>query len=274
MNEPIETPDETELPENLKAVLKRAKKRAKTRSLHTGIFALLMFFVLLPALKWISISGSRAYNALAVATMLIFEFSSFGFLFLHSLKGGYGLNFQDLSFLRSLDDKRVLFVVLEVRFEQLNKKCSTLRNDLMRRWLPLLTLEDLQSLTPLQKKQLVYLLQYASSDVKLAILRTLGQAGDRGQILPLKLWQRRLLGWPPKPEVKAAYQSCVAAIEARLAAGRTDAQLLRPSSSSEGNDHLLRPSSAPAREVMKNTPALERKRVLRLQAGTMPPDDE
>ncbi|MBC7526130.1 MAG: hypothetical protein H7308_01125 [Chthonomonadaceae bacterium] len=81
----------------------------------------------------------------------------------------------------------------------------------------------------------------SNEEFMFTVFSALEQIGDSSTIHALKDWRATNRRKYAKPEVKKAYTFCLAAIEARAALSRSDSQLLRPSSPTDGADTYLRP---------------------------------
>ena len=173
--------------------------------------------------------------------MLGLEVAAVTLVHSRSAKGVYGFNERDLAQLSAINDERVLGTLLSVPLSTMKVESAILRDDLLKRWLPLLTDRDTYVYSKTQKGNLVALLQSSKDEQALLIFRALELIGDRSQLFSLNLWKTNSFGKNAKPEVKKAYTSCLAAIEARAASSHSDSQLLRPSFPTDGADTYLRP---------------------------------
>ena len=156
-------------------------------------------------------------------------------------KGGYGLSARNLEQLATINDKRVLKVLLSVPFYRSNKTISLQREEQLKHWLPLLTSEDTAFLSKPQKNILAHGLRTLRNDLVYEVFRVLEHIGDADQLPFLRKWRHNQYDMREKPELERAYTSCVSAIEARAALSLPSTQLLRPSFPTDGADTYLRP---------------------------------
>ena len=249
------TPKEEALPEDLALILARAKARSKKRNRNFAIFLSVFSFLALPCL----IGATLSHIPALLALMTIITYASALIFLIYALsrtwKGMYGLNECDFAQLSSINDRRVLRVLLDIPLFPSNKTISLQREELLKHWLPLLTSEEAHLLSKRQKQRLAEGIHMFEEDVTREIFSTLEQIGDTDHLFSLKLWNRKQAGKRVKPETLAAYKSCFAAIEARAASTRSDAQLLRPSSPTDGADTYLRPVT---QEIDENAETLLR----------------
>ena len=234
-------PEEEELPADLALILARAHARNQKRYHDMKIIAGITLSVI-PAALIMTIIPHGIFFLPFMALIIEFCLVSFALSrVMQRRKGAYGLNEQDLEQLATIHDKRVLKVLLDVPFDLANKPIALRRGELLKHWLPSLTSGDADFLSKRQRQRLTSGIHMFKEDVTQKIFSALEQIGDADQLPSLKGWKYKQAGMRVKPETLAAYKSCLAAIEARVASTRSDAQLLRPSSSTDGADIYLRP---------------------------------
>ena len=248
MKKLIEEPNESDLPEEIKAIL--AKNKAGRKKFRRNLLIFMIFVMLVYFLGMFSLflSGHFLHSILFLLALVAGEIFGIRLLKANWKKAGYEIDESEIECLNSIEDKRVLGVLLDFNFSYLSKERGEKVKSLLAKRLRSLTLEDGNLLTQKQKRRLVSLVYTSKDDLIIAIFGYLEQIGDTNQLSSLKLWRQNRLSIRVKPEVLAAYKSCVAAIEARAAATRTDAQLLRPSSSLDSAETLLRPHTHKADE--------------------------
>lgn len=139
------------------------------------------------------------------------------------------------------NDIRALGALLDFYGDSPFWKLSAQHKEILKNLLSGLKPEEGQLLSRKQKKYLVHLLYCDEKNLALAIFRALEQVGNEDQLALLKRRNSYQSVFGAEQEVRDAYRSCVAAIEARAALGRSGSQLLRPSSSLERADTYLRP---------------------------------
>ena len=233
--------EEAELLEDLAVILTRAKARNQKRIRGQRIVIGVIIFVLVPSLIGAALSRNLLLRIMVDIALVSFVMGTITFDHLRTTKGVYGFNERDLAQLSAINDKRVLKVLLGVPFITANKNISSLRDDLLKHWLPLLTDRDTHLYNETEKGNLTVLLQSSKDEQALLIFRALELIGDADQLSYIKLWRLRQSGMRAKPKTLVAYKSCLAAIEARAALSRSDSQLLRPSFSNDKADTYLRP---------------------------------
>ena len=234
-------PEEEELPQDLALILTRAKARSKIRNRDLKIVAGIALSIILAAMIIVAIIPVTVSLVPGVLTIYCSLIAFILFTLTRRRKGVYGLNEQDYKQLATINDKRVLKVLLDVPFDHANKSIASQREGLLKHWLPSLHSEHTDFLSKRQKQHLTGGIHIFEEDVTQEIFRILEQIGDKNQIASLKYWKTNTFGKGVKPETLAAYKSCLAAIEARTASSRSDSQLLRPSFPTDGADTYLRP---------------------------------
>ncbi|MBC7527617.1 MAG: hypothetical protein H7308_08705 [Chthonomonadaceae bacterium] len=233
-------PEEEALPEDLAIILTRAQARNEKSLQHlnklSNVISWLGFSSLIFAGNFHSIPS---FVIIAIIFILgaHFIFSSW----MCRKKNGNGLDERDLEQLATINDKRVLKVLLSITFVRSNKTLSLQCEKLLKYWLPLLTSEDTDFLNKQQKNILASGLRTFRDDLTWEVLRVLELIGDGNQSSFLKKWRHNQHDMREKPELERAYTSCVSAIEARAALSLPSTQLLRPSSPTDGADTYLRP---------------------------------
>ena len=241
MNELTETLNGEDLPEEVKAIFTKGIKRKVKKTRDDLIATLLIvgtFFSDILYRKFFHHPPPPLLSFMALSTVAL---PPVIYVWWMNKKGAYTLDKQDVEYLISLKDKRVIGIFLDYLLLNSIKKSSSPDKQLLLALLPLITLEDSHLLTRSQKKRLVDILQTADNETRLEILKTLQKIGDADQLNSLRVWKFNQVGFGLNFEMKAAYKSCVTAIEARAASTRSDSQLLRPSFPTDGADTYLRP---------------------------------
>jgi len=237
---PDSLPDPDALPPEFQSIVTNVAKRRKHRKRDLCIITSINFTWILIAL--VALIGYENYLVFIIAKLLFYtsEIYLTAFLFSRIKRGIYGLDDRDFKTLALVEDKRVLKVLLDTP-QFLVKKKDSRGEDLLRKWLPLLTTDDIYLLDKKQKRRLIASLYHNKPGLRTAILGALAQIGERDQLNALKRWKTNQIGLKMKPEVQGAYETCIATIEARLTESLLDTQLLRPSSPFAQPDTLLRP---------------------------------
>ena len=241
MNELTETLNGEDLPEEVKAIFTKGIKRKVKKTRDDLIATLLIVGTFFSDILYRKFFHHPPPPLLSFMAFLPIVFSSAIYLWRMNKKGVYSLDKQDVEYLISLKDKRVLGIFLDYLQVGYERKMLSPDKQLLLALLPLITPEDSQRLTRYQKRLLVNILQTADGETRLAILKTLQEVGDGDQLNSLRVWKFNQVGFGLNFEMKAAYKSCVTAIEARAASTRSDSQLLRPSFPTDGADTYLRP---------------------------------
>jgi len=191
------------------------------------------------------IGATLSHIPALLALMTIITYASALIFLIYALsrtwKGMYGLNECDFAQLSSINDRRVLRVLLDIPLFPSNKTISLQREELLKHWLPLLTSEEAHLLSKRQKQRLAEGIHMFEENVTREIFRVMEHIGDADQLPFLKKWRHHQYDMREKPGLERAYTSCLAAIEARAASTRSESQLLRPSSPTDGADTYLRP---------------------------------
>ena len=234
--------DSDALPSELQTIVANVAKRRQKNKRDIRIFFGTCIALMLVGV--IAVLCYENYLVFIISMILVFTFEMGSpFYFVPRRKrGDYGLDEDDFETLALVEDKRVLRILLDAPQIIVHRKNSP-GEDLLRKWLPLLTTDDIYLLDKKQKRRLIASLYHNKPGLRTAILGALAQIGERDQLNALKRWKTNQIGLKMKPEVQGAYETCIATIEARLTESLLDTQLLRPSSPFAQTDTLLRPVS-------------------------------
>ena len=241
MNDLTETPNEDALPEEVKAIFTKGAKKRRRLFRDSFIIGFFVVCAVLSRLLYPLFFHQPPPRYFLFVALHVVVYPSLVYLWWKNKKGVYTLDKQDAEYLASLRDRRVLGIFLDYLRTSSYRKFLSQDKKLLLALLSPITSADSLLLTKYQKKMLVEILQTTDGETRLAILKTLQEIGDADQLSSLRVWKFNQLGLVLSSDLKAAYKSCVSAIEARAAASRSDSQLLRPSSPNDGADTYLRP---------------------------------
>ena len=241
MNELTEQPNEDHLPEEIKTLFARIAKKKKKRIRDIVLFFAIQVgcFLLMLSLPHDE-QGLRFGNRL-ILTMFVLDGVFLPFLVYRDRKGIYGFNAREIEQIAACPYQGILGMVIDQSRMVRRFAYSPSRIKLLKRLLSRISPETPPHLTSKQVRQLMSLISPLGAGATFEILQALAIIGDASTLTAFKRWRMSETIVAMNPKVTAAYKSCLAAIEARAASTRSESQLLRPSSSTDGADTYLRP---------------------------------